>query len=221
MINGHFIFDSRFLKGSVSRDFRPLFFVHDSNPSEKPDKQAWAFSKSVSISLRYSITKFEKFDSGRMHVAHWLRNGMHTAEHDSAIWCNPRSLRLSFLKIRISRRNRNRIRKYISLFIRGLDGFESWKNVGWKSCDTLPLSWPKVLLVLLKMFFLFTSLSLCICFFSWSYFLSLVFFFTFVRVLAFSLHLLSVFSFSTCLCHLFPAYPIYLLAFLCFFLLIF
>ena len=39
----------------------------------------------------------------------------------------------------ISRRNRNRIIKYFSLFIRGLYGFKSLKNGGKKSCDTLPL----------------------------------------------------------------------------------
>ena len=39
----------------------------------------------------------------------------------------------------ISRRNRNRIWKYFSLFIWGPDGFESWKNGGRKSHDTLPL----------------------------------------------------------------------------------
>ena len=37
---------------------------------------------------------------------------------------------------RISRRNRNRIRNYFRLFIRGP---ESWKNSGNKSCNTLPL----------------------------------------------------------------------------------
>ena len=42
---------------------------------------------------------------------------------------------------RISRRNQNWIRKYFSLFIRGPDGFESWKKTGGrKSCDTLPLT---------------------------------------------------------------------------------
>ena len=41
----------------------------------------------------------------------------------------------------ISWRNRNWIRKYLSLFIRGQDGFESWKKTGVrKSRDTLPLS---------------------------------------------------------------------------------
>ena len=74
-------------------------------------------------------------------------------ELDSTVWCTPRSLtprgdahcrvRLRslidtlgiFLKIRISQRNQNRIRKYFSLFIRGPDGFESWKN--WR----LKISW--------------------------------------------------------------------------------
>ena len=36
-------------------------------------------------------------------------------------------------------RNRNQIRKYFTLFIRGPDAFESWKNGGRKSRDTLPL----------------------------------------------------------------------------------
>ena len=43
---------------------------------------------------------------------------------DSPVWCTPRS----FLKIQISLWNWNRIRKFSSLFIRGLDGFESWKK---------------------------------------------------------------------------------------------
>ena len=53
----------------------------------------------------------------------WLCSGMHTSELfekflslDSLVWCTPRS----FLKIWISWRNRNWIRKYFSLFIRGL-----------------------------------------------------------------------------------------------------
>ena len=50
------------------------------------------------------------------HSGAWLRGMMHTA---------------SFIKIRISLRNRNRIWKYLSLFIKGLDGFESWKK--WRS----------------------------------------------------------------------------------------
>ena len=33
---------------------------------------------------------------------------------------------------RISRQNRNRIRKHFSVFIRGPDGFESWKKWRWK-----------------------------------------------------------------------------------------
>ena len=51
----------------------------------------------------------------------WLCGMIQTAELDSALGCTPRS----FSKIRISWRNRNRIRKYFSLFFRGPDGFES------------------------------------------------------------------------------------------------
>ena len=47
-----------------------------------------------------------------------LRGVMYTLELDSAV-----------LKIRISRRNRNLIRKYFILFIRGPDGFQSWKTM--------------------------------------------------------------------------------------------
>ena len=74
---------------------------------------------------------------------------MHTAEffqilcfHDSVVWCTPQNLTLlwdahrrAFLKIRISWRNRNRIRNFFGLFIRDLDGFESWKK--WR----LKISW--------------------------------------------------------------------------------
>ena len=67
---------------------------------------------SRSLTLRYDA-----------HHGVWLCRMMHTAESDSAMGCTPRS----FFKIRISRRNR----KYFSLFIRGLDGFESWKK--WRS----------------------------------------------------------------------------------------
>ena len=48
------------IKGSVSRDFRPPVFLWF-EPIWAPDKQAKVFSNS--ISPRYSITKFEKFDS--------------------------------------------------------------------------------------------------------------------------------------------------------------
>ena len=58
------------------------------------------------------------------HCGAWLCGVMHTAESDSAVGCTPRS----FLKIQIFWRNQNRIRKYLSLFIRGPDGFKSWKN---------------------------------------------------------------------------------------------
>ena len=75
----------------------------------------------------------------------WLRGEMHTSELDSTVWCTPGSqtpgdevwctLR-SFLKIWISRRNRNLIRKYFSMFIRGLHGFESWKKIEVKKLVT-------------------------------------------------------------------------------------
>ena len=52
------------VKGSVSQDFWPPFFLwFQFQPIWAPDKQAKVFSNSVSISLRYLITKFEKFDS--------------------------------------------------------------------------------------------------------------------------------------------------------------
>ena len=55
----------------------------------------------------------------------WLHGMMHTAESESAVGCTP----FSFLKIQISWQNRYRIRKFFSLFIKGLDGFESWKKL--------------------------------------------------------------------------------------------
>ena len=82
------------------------------------------------------------------HCGAWLCSGMHTVELDSAGWCTTQSLTpqgdadrgvrlrgglntLSFLKVQISQWNRNRIWKYFSLFIRGLDWFESRKK--WRS----------------------------------------------------------------------------------------
>ena len=56
----------------------------------------------------------------------WLRGVMHTADSDSAVGCTPWSV----LKIQISQQDRNWIRKYFSLFIRGPEGFESWKKEG-------------------------------------------------------------------------------------------
>ena len=45
------------------------------------------------------------------------------------------------LNDRISRRNRNRIQIFVKrFFIRGMDGFESWKHLSRKSRDTPPLS---------------------------------------------------------------------------------
>ena len=68
------------------------------------------------------------------HRGAWLRGGMHTVELDSE-WCTLQSdahcAPQSFLKIRISWQNQNQIRKYFNLFIRALDGFESWKK--WRS----------------------------------------------------------------------------------------
>ena len=49
----------RLFKGSVSRDLRPPFFSWF-NPIWAPDKQAKVFSNSLSISPRYSITKWDK-----------------------------------------------------------------------------------------------------------------------------------------------------------------
>ena len=81
------------------------------------------------------------------HGRVWLRCVPPTTEffqilcfHDSAEWGAPRS----FLKIWISQRNWKCIRKYFSLFIRGLDGFESGKNRDRKSCNTLPLRPPSL-----------------------------------------------------------------------------
>ena len=78
-------------------------------------KKIWSLDSSVWYT-RQSLTPW--WDAYR---GAWLRV-MHTAE-----WCTPQS----FLKIRISWRNQNRIRKYFNLFIRALDGFESWKK--WRS----------------------------------------------------------------------------------------
>ena len=61
------------------------------------------------------------------HCGVWLCSLMHTTESDSVVWCTP----WIFLKIRISRQNWNRIRKYFPLFIKGPDGFESCRK--WRS----------------------------------------------------------------------------------------
>ena len=69
----------------------------------------------------------------------------HTKESDSMVWCTPRSLTpKDDAQHRVwlhggMRRNRKRIKKYFSLFVRGPDGFGSWKNRGQKSCDTHPV----------------------------------------------------------------------------------
>ena len=73
----------------------------------------------------------------------WLHRVMHTTESDFEVGCTL----WSFKKIWISRRNQNWIRKYFSLFIRGLDGFESWKKwrakILWHTpFDNVKLNWP-------------------------------------------------------------------------------
>ena len=68
---------------------------------------------------------------------------MHTAESDSAVGCTPQS----FLKIWIYRQNRNRILKCFSLFIRGLNGFKSWKKSRSKILWHTPFKRKKVLIL--------------------------------------------------------------------------
>ena len=104
------------------------FFLHPSTvnlPFHRDD---------ASTTQRCHTAKFFLKKNGHLtlqwesHWGAWLRGGMHTAaELDSKVWC----ILQSFVKIWISRWNRNRIRKNFSLFIRGLDGFESWKI--WRS----------------------------------------------------------------------------------------
>ena len=86
------------------------------------------------------------------HRGAWLHGGMHNAQLDSAVWCTPRS----FLKIWISRQNRNRIKKYFSLFIKGLDGFESWKKFKLKILGHTPFN------TFLFMHLSFMAVLLCI-----------------------------------------------------------
>ena len=86
------------------------------------------------------------------HRGAWLHGGMHNAQLDSAVWCTPRS----FLKIWISRQNRNRIQKYFSLFIKGLDGFESLKKLRLKILGHTPFN------TFLFMHLSFMAVLLCI-----------------------------------------------------------
>ena len=86
-----------------------------------------------------------KYLQASQRKSHWLRNVMHTAESDSAVWCTPWSLTLQraahhrvwlqgempAAEIFKNFRNRHWIRKYFSQFISGLDGFEAWKK--WRS----------------------------------------------------------------------------------------
>ena len=114
------------------------------------DSTVWCTPRGLTPGMMHTAEFLYTFFMTLLCDAHrrtWLRGGMHTAELDSMEWCTPGSLTQqydahaqwctpqSFLKIRISRQNRNRIRKFLTLFIRGPDGFESWKI--WKS----KLSW--------------------------------------------------------------------------------
>ena len=97
------------LKGSVSRDFRPSFFSWY-EPFWATDKQAKIFSNLVSISPKNSnIWALKVVLSPRCAAAPQRQNNKQLSDQ-------------------ISWRNRNRIRKYFSLFIMGPDGFESWKK---------------------------------------------------------------------------------------------
>ena len=115
-------------KGSVSRDFLPLFFSWF-EPIWAPDKQP------LSI-FQFGFDLAEIFDHKGISAVCNI-----TAEIISVV-CNtskPNFPQKSLCHL-ISQRNRNRIRKYVSLFIRAPNGVESWKNGGRKSCDTLPLT---------------------------------------------------------------------------------
>ena len=110
---------------------RGVWLCSEKNTAES-DSVVWCTPRSRLSSGMHTAEFFEKFWSLDSVVgcipwsltprydAH--RRVMHTVE-----WCTPQG----FLKIRISWRNQNRIRKYFNLFIRALDGFESWKK--WRS----------------------------------------------------------------------------------------
>ena len=72
------------------------------------------------------------------HHGYCLHRMMHTTDIVSREWCTLRRLALpwdahctlgSFLKIWIYRRNLIRIRRYLGLFVRDPNGFESWKRI--------------------------------------------------------------------------------------------
>ena len=85
----------------MSRDFRPHFLILQ--PIKAPDK---VFSNSVSISPRYSVIKLDIFLSV-----------VECTPRRPAPWYNAQ--RQVSVEFRKSRKNRNKIRKYFSLFIRG------------------------------------------------------------------------------------------------------
>ena len=65
------------------------------------------------------------------HRGACLRSVMHPLESESDSAVSPRwdAHCGAFLKIRISRWIGNRVRKYVSLFVRGLYGFQSWQKI--------------------------------------------------------------------------------------------
>ena len=99
-------------KGSVSRDFRPPFF-HDSYPSGPLINR-----------LKYFRILFFRF----------LRDIWSLICPDCPFKGNQKPSKCwwtrDFFELcdRIFRRNRKRVRKYFSLFIRGPDWFEAWKK---------------------------------------------------------------------------------------------
>jgi hypothetical protein len=91
-------------KGTVSRDFRPSVFFHQTIPSVPPDSRAKAFLKSASNSPRY-----DRFSNTK------IVHAVSMTPHALCMWCQwYRMYHASggeFVKIRISSRIRIYIRK--------------------------------------------------------------------------------------------------------------
>ena len=114
------------------REIKFVKFWNKINTWEFTDLAVWCTQRSLTL----------QYDA---HCRVWLRGVHHIAEFfetfsflDSAVWCTPWSLTLwrdahlgPFYKLEYLGEIENRIRKYLSLFIRALDGFESWKK--WRS----------------------------------------------------------------------------------------
>ena len=98
-----------------------VFIPHRISP-DWPFKTNQRQVKILILSLQCAVSS-NVYDA---HRRDWPHAVMHTLEIDLAVWLT-------------SRRNRKRIWKYGSLFVRGPDGFKSWKNWGKKSCDPLSL----------------------------------------------------------------------------------